>query len=309
MIMILSSIFSNSSSVASLFPALNLESTCLAEKCICIQHYQVVPLPRLQRVQQLRAQKCSTTDLWALLVCLAVCWWTSRRPPSWRWQTCRSSWSRCRWCDPPCPWSPAAPAPSSCLFPGWWRWCSRTPAGGFLKTTGNDTRRLIVYWLPWYSQRPPYLDVLYPVLQEDLDAAPHSTEELVQKRQILNSVLVQQMSQPWRTTTTGRRSELSATLIHRPYLDTEENASWMLSKRDCRLPFCKVAVRCSPSSCFSTVAIRGFLVGKEAQVSGQNVKLGQSCGPILIFIKKYFIWTQISCASTQNMKQAILYNK
>lgn len=42
MIMILSSIFSNSSSVASLFPALNLESTCLAEKDICIQHCQAV---------------------------------------------------------------------------------------------------------------------------------------------------------------------------------------------------------------------------------------------------------------------------
>lgn len=26
-------------------------------------------------------------------------------------------------------------------------------------------------------------------------------------------------------------------------------------------PFCRVAVRCSPSSCFSTVAIRGFLGG------------------------------------------------
>lgn len=44
-------------------------------------------------------------------------------------------------------------------------------------------------------------------------------------------------------------------------------------------PFCRVAVRCSPSSCFSTVAIRGFLgegwggrtEANEANVTEANV--------------------------------------
>ena len=36
------------------------------------------------------------------------------------------------------------------------------------------------------------------MLQEDLNATSHSTEELIEKRQILNSVLIQQVSQPWK---------------------------------------------------------------------------------------------------------------
>lgn len=83
-------------------------------------------------------------------------------------------------------------------------------------------RRLIVTQGPrQHFQAPVYLDVLYPVLQKDLDAAAHSTEELVEKRQILNSVLIQQMSQPWRMTTAGGRSEMSATFIHHLYLHTD----------------------------------------------------------------------------------------
>lgn len=52
--------------------------------------------------------------------------------------------------------------------------------------------------------RLQYLYILYPVLQQHLNATSHSTEELIEKRQILNSVLIQQMSQPW---TESRRSE------------------------------------------------------------------------------------------------------
>ena len=37
------------------------------------------------------------------------------------------------------------------------------------------------------------------MLQEDLNATSHSTEELIEERQILNSVLIQQVSQPWKT--------------------------------------------------------------------------------------------------------------
>lgn len=54
-----------------------------------------------------------------------------------------------------------------------------------------------------------YLDILYPVLQQDLNATPHSTEELIEEREILNSVLIQQMGQAWKCPTTGsQRSEL-----------------------------------------------------------------------------------------------------
>ena len=157
----------------------------------------------------------SVTDLWALRVCLAVCWWRFRTPPSWRWQTSRSSWSRCRWCDPPCPWSPAAPAPWFCLFRDWLRLCFRKPTCGILRHWRNES----VKWL-LISSAPsssisllsllmlPYLYVLYPVLQQDLNTTSHPTEELIEKRQILNSVLIQQMSQPWKfaTTETGQTS-------------------------------------------------------------------------------------------------------
>lgn len=57
------------------------------------------------------------------------------------------------------------------------------------------------------------------MLQKDLDTAPHSAEELVEKSQILNPVLIQQMSQAWKVPTTGRRSELSATVIYYQYID------------------------------------------------------------------------------------------
>lgn len=40
-----------------------------------------------------------------------------------------------------------------------------------------------------------HLDVFDPVLQQSLNTASNATEELIQKRQILDSVLVQQMSQ------------------------------------------------------------------------------------------------------------------
>lgn len=95
------------------------------------------------------------------------------------------------------------------------------------KTMRNATRRRFTYGLRWYFQVPPYLDVFYPVLQKDLDAAPHSIEELVEKRQILNSVLIQQMSQPWRMTMAEGRLEQSVTFIHHPNLntDTKENTS------------------------------------------------------------------------------------
>lgn len=56
---------------------------------------------------------------------------------------------------------------------------------------------------------PSYLDILYPVLQQDLNATPHSTEELIEEGEILNSVLIQQMGQAWKCPTTGsQRSEL-----------------------------------------------------------------------------------------------------
>lgn len=42
---------------------------------------------------------------------------------------------------------------------------------------------------------PLYLYIFYPVLQQHLNATPHSTEELVEKRKVLYSVLVQEMSQ------------------------------------------------------------------------------------------------------------------
>lgn len=59
---------------------------------------------------------------------------------------------------------------------------------------------------------PSYLYVLYPVLQEDLNTTSHSTEQLIEKRQILNSVLIQQVSQPWKFSTESQRSEVKLLL-------------------------------------------------------------------------------------------------
>lgn len=58
----------------------------------------------------------------------------------------------------------------------------------------------------WRHQllRLSYLYILYPVLQQHLNTTSHSTEELIEKRQILNSVLVQQMSQPWKFPTNSK---------------------------------------------------------------------------------------------------------
>lgn len=58
------------------------------------------------------------------------------------------------------------------------------------------------------------------MLQQDLNTASHSTEELIEKRQILNSVLIQQVSQPWKLQTTeSQRSELfQHTAVYIKYL-------------------------------------------------------------------------------------------
>lgn len=51
------------------------------------------------------------------------------------------------------------------------------------------------------------------MLQEDLNATSHSTEELIEKRQILNSVLIQQVSQPWKTQQQEERRQNSGCVI------------------------------------------------------------------------------------------------
>jgi len=40
-----------------------------------------------------------------------------------------------------------------------------------------------------------HLYVLNPMLQQNLNASSHTTEELIQQRQILNTVLIQQVIQ------------------------------------------------------------------------------------------------------------------
>lgn len=104
------------------------------------------------------------------------------------------------------------------------------------------------------------------MLQEHLNTTSHSTEKLIEKRQILNSVLIQQVSQPCNITTQSQPSNVMWT--------GQAGHSLLLQCCSCTfvycsVPFCRVAVRCSPSSCFSTVAMSDFLRGG----GGRKVRL------------------------------------
>lgn len=118
----------------------------------------------------------------------------------------------------------------------------------------------------WRFYLHSYLYVFYPVLQEDLHATSHSTEELIEKRQILNSVLIQQVSQTWKFPTRKIRNQ-AAFKLSRARLWFKN--MFLLRKVPINMscvPFCRVVVRCSPSNCFSTLAMSGFLNREKNQL-------------------------------------------
>lgn len=119
---------------------------------------------------------------------------------------------------------------------------------------------------------PSHLYILYPVLQKDLDAAPHSTEELVEKSQILNPVLIQQMSQAWKVPTTGRRSELSATVIYYQYIDNVPRVQLSLLLV---CTFLQSGCEMFTQQLFLHSGNEGFSRGREAMVTNQSLSMSQ----------------------------------
>lgn len=110
------------------------------------------------------------------------------------------------------------------------------------------------------------------MLQKDLDTAPHSTEELVEKSQILNPVLIQQMSQTWKVPTTGRRSELSDTVIYYQYID---NVSPVQLSLLLVCTFLQSGCEMFTQQLFLHGGNERFSGGREAEVTNQFLTMSQ----------------------------------
>lgn len=110
------------------------------------------------------------------------------------------------------------------------------------------------------------------MLQKNLDTASHSTEELVEKSQILNPVLIQQMSQAWKVPTTGRRSELSATVIYYQYID---NVSRVQLSLLLVCTFLQSGCEMFTQQLFLHSGNERFSRGSEAKVTNQSLSMSQ----------------------------------
>lgn len=86
-------------------------------------------------------------------------------------------------------------------------WVKEEEKGG--RTGGRKKKRR--------GRDPSHLYIFYPVLQQHLNATPYSTEELIQKREVQNSVLVQKMSQTCRSVQE-----------HRSDRDEKLHAEWLM---------------------------------------------------------------------------------
>ncbi len=204
MIIILSNIFSSSSSVASLFPARSFESTYFATEsksklvnfCLDPTSFKFSNKPSIIGGKSFMSWPMSSAGLFGrLLIKVSKASFMPltnfsffMKHTSMMWSTLslksKSSWTIVlsfsglmtivlpkawdttnKTCDIEC-------AHSERL------WCSLSHPDGF----------------------PAHLDVLDPVLQKHLHASPHTIEELVQQRQILNTVLIQQVIQTYSVT-------------------------------------------------------------------------------------------------------------